>query len=98
MSCCGDKSKQTIHPGRGAVKPSGGSDGKDWPGWARGVATLRRKEDAGVGDTVHRMIGDTASEVFAKWHLRLFKTPCGCPERRAEWNKLYPYGLSVAKN
>jgi len=88
MSCCGkgksSKRYAGTHQNQGRMRG-------EWPGWARGLAVLRRPEDTGVGDTVHRIIGDTASATFAKWHKIMFGTDCGCPERRAEWNKTYPY-------
>lgn len=62
-----------------------------WPAWANAIAKLRKDEDRGVGDTVHRLIGEANSERFKRWHLKLFKATCGCQRRHAEWNALYPY-------
>lgn len=60
-----------------------------WPRWAKGVAQFKSKEDNGVGDTVHRMLG-AVGEIFEAT-MRKIGVPCKCPERREEWNKRYPY-------
>lgn|SRR6185437_9686435 len=62
-----------------------------WPLWAKAMALMKKKEDEGVGDTVHRVIGHPASEAFQKWYLRMFGKSCGCARRHREWNSKYPY-------
>lgn len=62
----------------------------EWPAWAKGLALLSKAEDAGIGDTVHRVIGDFASEKFSLWHKLIFGTPCQCAARQAQWNQQYP--------
>ena len=88
MSCCQGKGQK---PRYNATHQNQGRMRGEWPGWARGLAVLRKPEDVGVGDTVHRIIGDTASATFARWHKIMFGTECGCPERRSEWNEIYRY-------
>ena len=63
----------------------------EWPWWAKGIGLFGQADDMGIGDTVHRLIGDFASEQFSAWHQRIFGTPCRCPERRAEWNAEFSY-------
>lgn len=62
-----------------------------WPLWATLVRWKATEEDTGVGDTVHRMLGQKG-EAFKAWAERL-GIPCGCDERRQEWNRLFPYKL-----
>lgn len=62
----------------------------EWPTWAKGLALLSKAEDAGIGDTAHRVIGDFASEKFSLWHKLIFGTPCQCAARQAQWNQQYP--------
>lgn len=62
-----------------------------WPWWAQAMALVRSDGDAGVGDTIHRRIGPATSEAYARWHKETFKVPCGCAERRRQYNEQYPY-------
>jgi hypothetical protein len=52
---------------------------------------VRKKEDAGVGDTVRRTIGDANSKAFQTWYKMTFGKTCGCARRHAEWNWHYRY-------
>lgn len=61
-----------------------------WPGWAEALARFGKVEDIGVGDTAQRIAARVGGEVF-KWLAEKLGLPCGCKERQAEWNKLYPY-------
>ena len=62
-----------------------------WPKWALAVSKLKKECEMGVGDTVERIIGPTASAMYQNWYKSLFKKPCGCGGRKTRWNKLYPY-------
>lgn len=68
-----------------ARKPSG-----EWPDWAKGVALLATPEDIGVGDTVERWARKFGGIQF-KAMSKAIGMPCRCDERRAEWNRRYPY-------
>lgn len=86
MPCCGQK--------QSAGKPAAHqptSVPSQWPLWARVITRLKSPEDAGVGDTVARLIGEVNSDQFKHWHRRTFGVDCGCDERQQHWNLLYPY-------
>lgn len=63
----------------------------EWPPWAWGFRLAKRRGDAGVGDTVQRLIGDENSEKFKRWYKGKFGKDCGCAGRRILWNQLYRY-------
>jgi hypothetical protein len=60
-----------------------------WPAWANAIAAMRNGNDAGVGDTIHRLLG-TAGTIF-KSVLKSVGAPCACDVRRADWNAMYNY-------
>jgi len=62
-----------------------------WPLWAKAMEKLRTPEDKGVGDTVHRIIGEDNSDKLKEWYLKTFHRICGCDGRKAEWNVKYSY-------
>ena len=64
-------------------------DGSKWPLWAKIIGKLRSPEDAGVGDTIHRMLG-MQGESF-KAQLKADGAPCACDRRQVEWNAKYHY-------
>lgn len=66
----------------------------EWPMWAKAIAVLKTDADQGVGDTVHRVIGESASEAFQNWHRTLFGTSCRCNERRDLWNGQFNYDVA----
>lgn len=63
-----------------------------WPLWTSAIAKLKEPIDVGVGDTVHRKLG-AAGKLF-KAMMEALGVPCGCDDRRAEWNQRYPYGTA----
>jgi hypothetical protein len=65
-----------------------------WPLWAQGLAVFASDSDAGVGDTVARVVGPIGGEAFKKWHKHYFGKECGCTGRQELWNKQYPYARS----
>jgi hypothetical protein len=65
---------------------------EDWPLWARAVARLKKDVDAGVGDTIERVIGKTSSEAFKKWFKAITGHDCGCTQRKEYFNERFPYG------
>lgn len=62
-----------------------------WPAYARILARIRNSDDAGIGDTIARVIGPVGGEAYKTWFKRLFGKPCGCQERQDELNRRYPY-------
>lgn len=96
---CGQASGQSDPAGRILAAAQGTATAgplqavprKDWPAWAKGIALLRNKADEGVGSTVQRVIGDTASGAFKAWYRAIFGQDCGCGGRRTLWDTMYPY-------
>ena len=62
-----------------------------WPIWAKAVALGKTDSDAGVGDTVERLIGKENSEAFKAFYKKTFGKVCGCNGRKNEWNAKYKY-------
>lgn len=62
---------------------------RPWPAWADRIGRLRRPGEAGVGDTVERLLGRAGT--VTKAVLARFGIPCGCGDRKRTWNALYPY-------
>lgn len=58
--------------------------------WVRMVKLLRKPEDSGLGDTVQRIAAKFGGERFKAFAKRI-GIPCGCSDRQAEWNRLFPY-------
>jgi hypothetical protein len=64
---------------------------QDWPRWAKDIEKDRQATDAGLGDTVARIIGNTKSAAFKNWFQQIFGKSCGCAERQRWLNQRYPY-------
>jgi len=62
-----------------------------WPAWANLVAARATPSDIGVGSTIERELGRAG--VAFKAVLATLGVPCGCADRRDEWNALYPYHM-----
>lgn len=62
----------------------------EWPLWAKALAKLSRPEDKGIGDVVHRLIGDENSVAFKTWYKKITGRDCGCKGRRTQWNIQFP--------
>jgi hypothetical protein len=60
----------------------------EWPRWAKSISLWSNPSDAGIGDTVKRLLGP-GGEAF-KAMMESFGAPCGCADRQAEWNQAYP--------
>lgn len=63
----------------------------EWPAWAIALSILKSEADAGVGDTVERLIGARNSDRFKAWYKEKFGRDCGCSFRKDQWNMLYQY-------
>ena len=61
-----------------------------WPAVARLLAGLATADDAGLGDTLYRAIGERNSERFSRTFKALMGYECGCASRRARMNERYP--------
>lgn len=77
-----------IHCGEGPLPQP--SPPKRWPLWATLVRVCKFETDKGVGDTIHRIASEIGAERFKTWAEQC-GIPCGCTERQAKWNELYPY-------
>lgn len=61
-----------------------------WPLWAKTLAKLAQPDDAGIGDTVARVVGPFGGDAFKRWHRVILGYSCGCENRQREWNARYP--------
>jgi hypothetical protein len=64
-----------------------------WPQWAKAVKLLASKGDAGVGDTIARVVGPIGGDAFKAW-AKSAGFDCGCDKRQDSLNKKYPYEIS----
>lgn len=78
-----------VHCKCGASNHSREGYPSSWPAWALSIKRLSKPVDAGVGDTVNRLLGKFGERF--KQTMKWLGVECGCEERQAEWNKLYPY-------
>lgn len=62
-----------------------------WPKLAKAAALLANGTDAGVGDTVERVVGPVGGDAYKAWYLIVTGQPCGCGERKEALNRRYPY-------
>ena len=68
----------------------------DWPWWARILRWSATDADVGVGDTIHRLLGEIG-ESFVQT-MKALGVPCACDRRRAEFNANYSYQRGVTDN
>lgn len=62
------------------------------PRWAKLVERwFRRPGDVGVGDSFEHMAEAFGADRVAKF-VKRWGIDCGCGDRKAKWNRLYPYG------
>jgi hypothetical protein len=66
-----------------------------WPAWAKAIAEQRQPGDAGLGDTLVHLIGDSRSEKFQAWFQEKFGQSCGCSDRQAWLNRQFPYQITA---
>lgn len=67
---------------------------EQWPVWATTIGRLRTGVDAGVGDTIARLIGAETSAAIKRFIKSVAGVDCGCEARRGTFNALYPYGTT----
>jgi hypothetical protein len=81
-----------------AVRPSRHSPvavpRSQWPLAARAIAKLARTEDRGVGDTIARIIDPAGGALLKRWYKRIVGNECGCADRQARLNAIYPYSVA----
>lgn len=82
--------KQYYIPTEGGIKFYPANPG-EWPVWAKAIKLVGKPPDAGVGDTIHRLIGDENSATFKAWYHTTFGRTCGCHGRQKLWNQQYHY-------
>lgn len=63
----------------------------EWPFAARLAARFRGADDKGLGDTVTRMAGAAGGEVVKRWYEHITGKECGCDDRAARLNQMFPY-------
>jgi hypothetical protein len=49
-----------------------------------------KPSDTGIGDVIARIVGPVGGEAYKTWYQATFKKRCGCAERQADLNALYP--------
>ena len=66
---------------------------RPWPPWAEVVAMQARPGEAGLVETLERVVGSFGSEQFKVWYAEVFGVfkPCPCARLRARWSVLYAY-------
>ena len=62
-----------------------------WPFAVRVLARKAKPGEVGIGDTLHRLIGHLGGDAMAHAFTRLTGRDCGCSDRAAKLNRLYPY-------
>ena len=53
-------------------------------------SVLSKPQDAGLGDTIARIINPLGGAAFKRWYRQRFKTPCGCNRRQLRLNYMFP--------
>jgi hypothetical protein len=82
----GSRSAGAAEQSRPAIAP----EPRPWPLAVRLMASQREAGEIGVGDTLHRLMGDSA-ESFEAWFVAATGRKCGCGDRRQWLNWMYPY-------
>jgi hypothetical protein len=72
------------------------TDPKKWPLLARAVSRLRSDVDRGLGDTIQRHLARFGGEALKRFYTRLTGHDCGCGDRQAALNLLFPYSDPTA--
>lgn len=62
-----------------------------WPWAARLIANRARPGEAGVGDTLARLLGIVGGELYKWFYIWITGADCGCGDRQARLNALYPF-------
>jgi len=62
-----------------------------WPFTVRAIAMLKNDQDLGVGDTIARHLERFGSDGFKRLYKKITGIDCGCPQRQAILNSMFPY-------
>lgn len=62
-----------------------------WPWWTLPIVLFKAEADAGLGDTIARVIGPIGGETYKAWYLETFGKSCGCAARQEDLNQQFPY-------
>lgn len=66
-----------------------------WPFVIRILAARKIDGEKGVGDTAKRLLHKMGADGLAWLYEKATGRPCGCSDRQAKLNQLYPYGTST---
>lgn len=64
---------------------------REWPLLAKTVAAFATAADYGVGDTVARNLSYVGADTLAHAYEKIAGVSCGCGDRQAKLNAMYPY-------
>lgn len=62
----------------------------DWPLSIRALALVAQPGDTGIGDVAHRVLAGMGADALAKLYEQATGKPCGCADRAAKLNQLFP--------
>lgn len=62
-----------------------------WPTLIRIIAASRKEGEAGAGDTAKRVLHHLGADALAWLYEKATGRECGCADRQAKLNRLYPY-------
>lgn len=88
LRICGDVPEDTQSP------PTPPRPIHEWPLAARAIAALRDDSDKGLGDTIHRHLQRFGADAMTKLYRRVMGRDCGCGDRQAKLNRMFPYDAS----
>jgi len=73
------------------VDPAAPTPPAQWPLILSPLVMLRNDTDKGVGDTLARLLDKLGGKTLAQWYTAITGQDCGCTDRQARLNVLYPY-------
>jgi hypothetical protein len=72
------------------ARPPAAVPRSEWPVAVQALARLARDGDRGIGDIAHRVAAASGAEGLARLFTSLTGRACGCSDRQARLNELYP--------
>ena len=66
----------------------------EWPLAVKALARMRAGGEMGVGDTTKRLLAWIGAESMAAAYRKLTGKDCGCADKAAKLNALYPYATA----
>lgn len=83
-----------INAGKKTITmPTAGVPRDQWPAWANELAGRSIPADSGIGDVIARTLGKCGS-VFKSAFKKLTGRDCGCGNRQAKLNAMYPLNVT----